>query len=46
MFLLCPFKPCTIAVLALYLENNLRGLDETSYNYLAAEDDVESTRTI
>ena len=44
-------EPCKMAVsdkivLELYLENNLRGLDETSYNHLAAEEDVESTRTI
>ena len=32
--------------MALYLENNSRGLDETSYNYLAAEDVVESTRNV
>ena len=51
LFSLCPFEPCKIAVcdkivLALYLENISRGLDETLYNFKATEDDVESTRTI
>ena len=37
---------CIKMVLALYLESNSRGFDEISYNYLAAEVDVESTKTI
>ena len=48
---LYPFGPCKIVVcdiivLELWLKNNSRGLDETSYSYQAAEDDVDSTRTI
>ena len=37
---------CDKIGLALYLENNSRGLEETSYNYEAAEYYVGSTRTI